>query len=446
MIPVVLSCVLALAADSPRENTAAESTLPLSLKRAVQIALAADGSPKIALAEESIKLAESQRKEARAALLPDVESSVNDRRQTVNLQAFGFNFVIPIPGIVIPSIVGPFSVFDARATVSQSVFDLSVIKRYQASKIATEAVKLDYDAAKNQVADAVARSYVMALRASAALETAQANVDLSNALLKLAEQQKDAGTGTGIEVVRAQVQLANDKQRLVVTQNERRRADLNLMRAMGLKLESAIQLTDKLDYSAADIGALPDALASAKKFRAELKAQQTREHYAQMNYTATRAERLPSVGAAADYGGIGSNPANVAATYTYGVTVKIPIYNGGRREARIAENLSQLKQEQTRLRDVDQQVELEVRLAFDSVGSAANEVTTAREGVTLAQQELEQARRRYQAGVTNSIEVTDAQTRLDRARDNQIAALYDYNVARIDLATAAGKIQEYVNQ
>jgi outer membrane protein len=442
MIPVMLSCVFVWAADA----SAAESTLPLSLKRAVQIALAADGSPKITLAEESIKLAEAQRKEARAALLPDLETSINDRRQTVNLKAYGFNFAIPIPGIVIPSIVGPFSVFDARATVSQTVFDWSVFKRYQASKVSSDAVKLDFDAAKNQVADAVARAYTTSLRATAALETAQANVDLSNALLKLAGSQKDAGTGTGIEVVRAQVQLANDQQRLVVAKNDRRRADLNLMRAMGLKLESTIQLTDKLSYNAVDIGTLPDALASAKKFRAELKAQQTREQSARMNYTATRAERLPSVGASADYGGIGTDPANVAATYSYGVSVKVPIFNGGRREARAEENFSQLKQEQTRTRDIDQQVELEVRLAFDSVGSAATEVSTAREGVTLAQQELEQARRRYQAGVTNSVEVTDAQTRLDRARDNQIAALYDYNVARIDLATAAGKIQEYVNQ
>ncbi len=122
------------------------------------------------------------------------------------------------------------------------------------------------------------------------------------------------------------------------------------------------------------------------------------------------------------------------------------MFNGGRREARAEEANSQYRQEQTRTRDLDQQVELDVRLAFDSVRSAETEVKTAREGVELSENELAQARRRYQAGVTNSIEVTDAQTRLDRARDNQIGALYDYNVARLDLATATGRIQEYVNQ
>ena len=152
------------------------------------------------------------------------------------------------------------------------------------------------------------------------------------------------------------------------------------------------------------------------------------------------------MGASANYGTIGSERVGIQPTYAYGVSVRVPIFDGGRRDARRTESLSQYRQEQTRTRDLKEQVELDVRLAFDSVRSASDEVATAREGLQLAEQELAQAQRRYQAGVTSSIEVTDAQTRLARARDNQIAALYDYNVARIDLATATAKIQEYVNQ
>jgi outer membrane protein len=424
----------------------AESALPLSLKRAVEIALTPDGSPRVALAEESIKEAEAKRLEARGALLPDLESSVNDRRQTTNLRAYGFNFAIPIAGLSIPSIVGPFSVFDARATASQTVFDFSTIKRYQQSKVNVEAVKFDFDAAKNQVADTVARAYLTGLRADAALETARANVELSEALRTQAVQQKDAGTGTGLDVTRADVQLANDRQRLVVAENDRRRAGLNLMRAMGLKLDADIRLIDKLDYKPADIGSIADALGAAREIRAELKAQKDREASARLSYTAVKAERLPSVGASADYGTIGSEVIGAQPTYSYGLSVRVPVFDGGKREARRAESLSQYRQEQTRTRDLEQQVELDVRLAFDSIRSAATETETAREGVALSENELAQARRRYQAGVANALEVTDAQTRLDRARDNLINALYDYNVARIDLATATGRIREYVNQ
>jgi outer membrane protein len=424
----------------------AETVLTLSLKRAVEIALAPEGSPRVSLALESIKQAESRRAQSRGQFLPDLESSVSDQRETTDLKAYGFSFQIPVPGFSIPSLVGPFSVFDARATASQTVFDFSSIRRYQASKVTLAASKSDYDATANQVSDQVARAYLTALRADAALETAHANVDLSNALLKLAQQQKDAGTGTGLDVVRAQVQLANDRQRLVVAENDRRRAGLNLLRAMGVKLDANIELTDKLSYRPVELGSLDDALATARNSRPDLLAQKQREQSAQLNFSSVKAERLPSVGASANYGSIGSELIGARPTYDYGVSVRVPVFDGGRRDARRTESLSQYRQEQTRSRDLREQVELDVRLAFDSIRSAADEVATAQEGVQLSEQELAQAQRRYQAGVANSLEVTDAQTRLDRARDNQIAALYDYNVARIDLATATAKIQEYVNQ
>ena len=447
---VLLILNLAALAMAQGDAPAAETKLPLTLKRAVEIALAPDGSPKVVLAQESIKQAQMRRLESRAAFLPDLESSLSDQRETNNLHAFGFSssiFNLP-PGInfSIPSIVGPFSVFDARATATQTVFDFSSIRKYQGAKVNVEAAKSDFDATKNQVSDQVARAYVAALRAQAALDTAQANVDLSKALQNLSQQQKDAGTGTGLDVTRAEVQLANDQQRLVVAANDRRRAGLNLMRAMGLRLDATIDLTDKLDYRPAEVGTLDDALSQARKLRAELKAQKDREQSARFSYGSVKAERLPTLAASANYGSIGTELVGAQPTYDYGFSLRVPLFDGGRRDARRAESLSQYRQEQTRTHDLEQQVDLDVRLAFDSISSAATEVSTARDGVDLSDKELAQARRRYQAGVTNSIEVTDAQTRLDRARDNLINALYDYNVARIDLATATGRIQEYVNQ
>jgi outer membrane protein len=126
------------------------------------------------------------------------------------------------------------------------------------------------------------------------------------------------------------------------------------------------------------------------------------------------------------------------------VTVSIPLFDGGRRSARKLESNTLLRTEQLRLRDLEQQVELEVRLAMESVRSAESQVSTAREGLALAENEVAQAQRRYQAGVGVPLEITNAQSRLDRARDNQISALYSYNVARLDLAVATGHVQEFV--
>lgn len=431
--------------QDPAQNPPQEKVLQLSMKRAVEIALTPEGSPRVALALESVKQAQEQARVAKGAFLPTVDGSIQEQSETVNLKTFGINFPT-VPGFSIPTFVGPFSVFDARASAEQSVFSFSDIQKYKAAKISVNATSADLDTTRNQVSDQVARAYVASLRADAALETAQADVDLSNALLKLAQQQKDAGTGTGIEITRAQVQLANDQQRWIVADNDRRRAVLQLLRAMGVDLDVEVALSDKLSYNAVDVATLESSLDQARKQRAELKAQQQHEAVARLNYGSVSAERLPSVGVFGNYGAIGLTPDVARATRDVGVQVKVPIFDGFRRDARRAESLSQFRQEQTRTRDVEQQIELDVRLALDSLRSARAQVQTARDGLMLAQNEVAQAQRRYQGGVTNSIEVTDAQTRLDRARDNQIAALYNYNVARIDLATATGTITEYVNQ
>jgi outer membrane protein TolC len=372
---------------------------------------------------------------------------VTDQNETVNLKSYGLSFQLPPGlGLTIPTFVGPFTNFDARATANQSVFDFSSIRKYQSSKVTVEATKADAETTRNQVSDTVARSYLACLRAEATVETQRANVDLSDALLKLSNRQKTAGTGLAIEVTRAQVQLANDRQNLIVAENDRRKAVLELLRAMGLNLDARVEFTDKLAYKPVDVGPIEAALDKARKERAELKAQAKREEIAKLNYGSVKAERLPSLSVFGNYGTIGTEIIGAMPTRSVGFTLKVPVFDGGRKDARRAESLSQLRQEEIRSRDVKQQVELDVRLALDSVHSAASQVETAREGLALAENELAQARRRYEGGVANSIEVTDAQTRLDRARDNSVAALYNYNLARLDLATATGSIAEYLNQ
>lgn len=420
--------------------------LPLSLKRAVEIAIAPDGSAKVALAQESIQQAQEKVVEARAALLPSLDTSVRDSRQTTNLRAFGINFNVPVPGFVFPSLTPPYSVFDARATAQLSVLNFSDHEKLKASKAQLSSVKLDLDSTKTQVGDEVAHDYLACLRADAVVTTASANVELSQTLLDLAKREQSAGTGTGIEITRADVQLANDRQRFIRAQNDRARAVLVLLKAMGLALSTDVDFQTKLESKAFDVPTIDALLQQARSQRPELKTQQQNEQVARLNLGAIRADNLPSIGAEADYGAIGADPASARGTYTMGVTLKVPIFDGLRRQARREEGFSQLKQEQIRTRDLGQQIELQVRLAAENLRSAKAEVDSAGDGLGLAENELAQARRRYEAGVATSLEVTDAQTRLQRARDNQIAALYDYNVARLDLATATGTIGDYINQ
>jgi len=426
--------------------------LQLSLKQAVDIALAPEGNTRVRLALEDLKQAESRANEARAALLPDLESYVQYQNETNNIKAFGFNFSSFLPAgllppglnISFPSLLGPFDLLDVRATVQQNIFDFSSLRRFQASKVAIEAVKADNASTRDQVTDQVARAYLAALRAQASLDTARANVELSEALLRLAQSQKNAGTGTGIEITRAQVQLANDRQLALVAENDVNTSHLQLLKVIGLRLDNPVELTGKLEYIATEPMDAAQALGIAHDHRAELKAQQKREDNARLSYSATKMERVPSVSAFANYGDLGTGITNALPTRSVGVSLKVPLFDGGRRDARRAESASQYREEKIRLLDLRDQVELEVRTSLDGLHSADAQVKTAEEGLQLSENELAQAERRYRAGVTNSIEVTDAQTRLARARDNRINALYNYNLARIDLGTATGTIQTMI--
>jgi outer membrane protein TolC len=398
----------------------------------------------VQIAEEAFNQARSRSLQARAALLPDLDAYVTQSNQTRNLEAVGIVFESPIPAFRFPTLVGPFDVFDARVNLRQSIFDFAAIRRYQASRVSAESSRSERTNTNEQVTAQVARAYMSVLKADADVEAARANVELAKAVLELVESQKRAGTGTGIEITRARVQLANEEQRLLVANNERRRAELQLLRAAGMRLETRVELEDKLAFVPDEPLAWEQARDKAFVRRADLKAQTDREKAAKLTGSAVAFERLPSVSGFADYGTIGNAITSAVPTYSVGVSLRVPIFDGGRRDARRVEAQSQHRQEQARTRDLRQQVEMEVRLAWDALESAAQQVKVAAEGQKLADSELTQAQRRYKAGVATSIEVTDAQTRLERARDNYNTALFAHGIARIDLAAAQGSVGEIV--
>jgi outer membrane protein TolC len=433
--------VLAALAAMP---LAAQAPMELSLRRAVELASSPEGNTNVQLAGEAVRQAAARSAQARATLLPDLSGSFGERNQTVNLSAMGVRVSLPALGFSLPRLVGPFTVMDARVSATQTVLDFAAIRRWQASKSGVTAAKSEEARMSDAVAGQVARAYLAALKGDTDVEAAQANVELAEAVLKQAEDQKAAGTGTGIEITRAKVQLANDRQRLLQAQNGRRAARLQLLRTIGLRLDSDFKLTDRLEYRPVDAVTLEQAKAQAVRTRPDLRAQEEREQTARLSASASRMERLPVAQAFGDYGSIGASPFDSLPTRTVGISLRVPIFDGGRREARRAESLSQYRQERLRTSDLKEQVELDVRLALDALRSAEEQVGVAREGLELATNELAQARRRYDAGVAGSLEVTDAQTRLERARDNQTAALYQYNVARVDLAQAMGNVRSVI--
>ena len=425
------------AAEAPQ----APPEIRLSLRDAIQAAV--DNNVNVRLLKERIAAAQAQANTSLGALLPNVGGYLNGRNQTVNLAAFG----LPADRLgalgLTRSVTDPFEVYDARATLVQNIFSLSLIQRWRAAKSGIEVAGLEAEVTKRDVMATAGLLYIEALRADEAVKAREADVELSRQLLKLARDRKAAGVATGLDVTRQEVQLENNKQRLLVSQNELESARLNLIRSLGIAFDVRLVLTDDLKFVPVEPQAAEQALTAAREQRLELRAQENRQRLAALILNSVTSERIPSVSLNGDYGWIGLKPEDALATRSIGLTFSMPIFDGGQRESRISETRSRVRQESIRMKDVSDQVTLEVRNALLTLESSTQQVAVAEKGMELALKELAFARDRFVAGLATNIEVTNAQTSVARARDNQIEALFRFNASRINLARAKGEIEQF---
>lgn len=443
---IVLTIMLALTVGMGAEGAGAGESassppdLRLSLHEAIQASV--DNNVTVRLLKERIAAAQSAANTSLGAMLPNVSGFLNGRSQTVNLAAFG----LPperLSGLGLSrSVTDPFEVYDARASLVQNLFSLSLIQRWRAAKTGIEVATLEAEIAKRDVMATVGLLYMEALRADEAVKARRADMELSQQLLKLAQDRKAAGVATGLDVTREEVQLENTRQRLLVAQNDHESAQLNLIRALGIDFDVRLVLTDSLTFVTVVHEKPDEALATAKEHRTELKAQANRQRLASLSHSSVESERVPSLALNGDYGWIGLKPDEAYATRGVGLTLSVPIFDGGQREGRISETRSRVRQEAIRMKDVSDQVSLEVRNALLTLESSMQQVGVSHKGLDLAQKELAFARDRFAAGLATNIEVTNAQTSVARARDNVIEALFRFNASRINLARAKGEIEQ----
>lgn len=423
------------------ESPPSPPELRLSLREAIQAAI--DNNVNVRLLKERIAAAQAQANTSLGALLPNVGGYLNGRNQTVNLAAFG----LPADRLgalgLTRSVTEPFEVYDARATLVQNIFSLSLIQRWRAAKSGIDVAGLEAEVTKRDVMATAGLLYIEALRADEAVKAREADIELSQQLLKLAKNRKAAGVATGLDVTRQEVELENNNQRLLVSQNELESARLNLIRSLGIAFDVRLILTDDLKFVPVAPQAPEQALMTAREQRLELRAQENRQRLASLTLSSVTSERIPSLSLNGDYGWIGLKPEDALATRSIGLTFSIPIFDGGQRESRISETRSRVRQESIRMKDVSDQVTLEVRNALLTLESSMQQVAVAEKGMELALKELTFARDRFTAGLTTNIEVTNAQTSVARARDNQIEALFRFNASRINLARAKGEIERF---
>jgi outer membrane protein TolC len=417
----------------PAPQTSGPDVLPLTLTDAVRRGLTQNLG--IVLEQSRVNEANATRLRQLSELLPHLSANVRQTDQKVNLAAFGFT---GFPGI--PEVIGPFGVFDARMAISAPIFDAAALGDWRASRSAHQAEVHTAAQARETVALIVATIYLDAITSRARVDAARTEVSTSEALARLAEDQKNAGVIAGIDLLRQQVQLQAARARLIEAQTTFDNRLLDLARAIGLPPTQRIDLVDAAsDAAAADVSV--SALMQQAAAREDLKAAEARLAAAQARRAAATGASLPSAHVDADIGALGSSVSNARETFAVSASVHVPVFDGGSARSRRQLADAEVRQRESELADLRAGVEFEIAAAANVVRAAEARVQVARNGESLARQQLEQARDRFQAGVSSTIELVQAEEAVAAAVEQTIGSVHSRALARAGLARATGQVE-----
>lgn len=415
--------------------------LPLSLQDAIDRGLKQNLG--LLLSDADIQLARGQRWEQLSALLPQVSAAPSVTASKVNVAELGLT---SIAGIPIPSSVGPFSYFDARAAVTQSLFDWKTINAVRAANQSLKSAAYTYKDARDLVVLVVGYAYLQGIADEARIETAEAQVKTAQALENQAADQVTAGTSPDIDALRSKVELQTRQQQLIQARNNFSIQKLTIARVIGLAPGQEFELTDKSPYQPFEGITVDEALRRAYATRSDYQAAESDAHAAEFTRKAAVAGYFPSLDFNADYGAGGAHPSNATQVFDVRGTLSIPIFQGGRVHGDILQANARLEQSRERLENLRAQIDSDVRTALLNLQSSADLVNVARSNIDLAEETLKQSRDRFSAGVADSVEVVQSQEAVASAHEQFISSLYNFNAAKISLARALGAAEEGFKQ
>jgi outer membrane protein TolC len=413
------------------EGTLSATPVALSLEDAVARGLKQNLGG--VLATDLMTDARGVRWQALSELLPNVVTDTGFGVHQVNVKAA---FGLTIRGE--PPIIGPFGYFDSRAYLTQSAFDWASIQRARSALAQVSSAEASSKDAREIVVLVIVANYLLLIADQSEVESATSQRDTAKALSQQTSDQKTAGLASAVDVLRSELQLQSREQKLIVAQNNLAKQKLVLARAIGLPPGQKFEITTQVPYRELTPATLEDAIQNAYKARADYQSQMNQVRSAELARRAASAERYPSLGVETDYGLSGVNPGSSHGTVDAAATLRIPVFQGGRVHGDVLRADASLSRERQRLEDLRARIDQEVRDAYLDLEAAAQEVSVEKSAVTLATQTLAQSRDRFVSGVTDNIEVVQAQDALAIATDSYIASLYSHNLAKMTLARATG--------
>jgi outer membrane protein len=421
------------AQQPPAQQTPASSAavVHLTLRESVQLAL--KQNPQRIIAQILVQESERNSQIARSALLPQAKVAAAGSINQYNVQS--------IERAPAREGLGPFQVIEAGPTFSQTLLDFQKIRAYQIGREGTHQARADEQTTREIVVNAVVDQYLLILRALATRDAASSRVALAQRLYEQAGELQKTGIGLNIDTVRANVELQNERQNLIDAETLTHTTKYGLAALLDLPRDQDLEVADHLYFY--DLPALDRQLLlnQALVARPEIRSLNSQQRIARLTTDAAGEQRLPSL----DFSGFwfyqGSRFNNGIPAYTYAVALEFPIFTGGRIRAEEAHAKLEEQHVAEIRRQLEAQIVNEVKSALDELTAARNSVDVAHLGLQLAQEEVAQAERRFAAGVTTNVEVITAQDALARASDNQIGALYKFNLSRASLARATGEIE-----
>lgn len=427
---------------SVASGTATSTPIALSFAEAIDRGLKTNLG--LLTSQQSSEEVRAQRIRALSALLPQVTGQLSMTEQQLNLQSLGFNVKLPASlGFQIPKIVSPYSYQAALLNTSVSLFDYRNWSNLRSSQESQKAAQLSVKNARDLVVQAVGNAYLQIIADGARITATQAEIDADNAVFTNATRRHDAGTAIGIDVLRSQVELKQRQQELVAVSNQFEKDKLGLGRLIGLPIGQEFTVSDPSPVLPMDAIPLKQALDDAYGHRPDFQAAKARVLAAQLTVRAAKAERYPTLTASGYYGDEGLRlTSNSHGVFNVTGTIGFNVFEGGRIKADVLEENAELTNRRNELEDLRGQIDYEVRSALLDLKAAADQVDVAKSNVQLAAESLKQSRDRFSAGVTNTVEIVQAQQAVAVADENLISAQFQYNVAKVSLARALGVADE----
>ncbi len=418
----------------PSENTG--TRIELTLKNAIDRGLRFNlGLIESSQASASVR---AERLRALSALLPQLSVDGQQAFESISFKEIGLRLP-PMPGFPgLPSTSGGFGYQDARLSVKQSIYDAELLNQYRSRRDAERASALNVKDSRDVVVFAVGTAYVQAIASAARVETARAQLTSAVELDRLTTDHVKSEVSPEIDSIRAEVERQSAEQRLVNVTNQFEKDKLALGRIIGLAIDQDFSVIDPLSFRPLSGRTNETATAEALRSRADLRSAEASLHAAESSLRAQKSQRLPTVSVNANYGGAGINVGDFAQVYTVAGTISVPIYTGGRIQADIEQAQADLARREADYEDLKGRVAYDVRVAWLDLSASESSVRVAQGNTALAQQALTQSKDRYANGVTNYLEVVQAQEAVTLASENYIQSLFSFNVAMISLARAQG--------